>query len=68
MLGGMSRSSLRFSATMEIVEERCIQVVAEEEQQFLSRQQQFLSQGLPPQQSGAMPTGDQLEADVQIYH
>ena len=36
-----------------------IQVVAEEEQQFLSRQQQFLSQGLPPQQSGAMPTGDQ---------
>ena len=36
-----------------------IQVVAEEEQQFLSRQQQFLSQGLPPQQSGAMPTGGQ---------
>merc|ERR1719402_1334989 len=29
---------------------RDVEVVAEEEQQFLSRQQQFLSQGLPPQQ------------------
>merc|ERR1712209_343839 len=36
---------------------RDVEVVAEEEQQFLSRQQQFLSQGLPPQQSGAMPSG-----------
>ena len=33
------------------------QVVAEEEQQFLARQQQLLAQGLPPQQAGAMPTG-----------
>ena len=41
-----------------------IQVVAEEEQQFLSRQQQFLSQGLPPQQSGAMPTGDDQHMEL----
>ena len=44
---------------MYFYQECSVQVVAEEEQQFLSRQQQFLSQGLPPQQSGAMPPGNQ---------
>jgi hypothetical protein len=34
-------------------------VVAEEEQQFLARQQQFLAQGVTPQQGGGagMPSG-----------
>jgi len=45
---------------------RDVEVVAEEEQQFLSRQQQFLSQGLPPQQSGAMPTGVQKTPDRKV--
>merc|ERR1719330_1954191 len=45
---------------------RDVEVVAEEEQQFLSRQQQFLSQGLPPQQSGGMPTGVQKTPDRKV--
>jgi len=45
---------------------RDVEVVAEEEQQFLSRQQQFLSQGLPPQQSGSMPTGVQKTPDRKV--
>merc|ERR1719184_569831 len=45
---------------------RDVEVVAEEEQQFLSRQQQYLAQGLPPQQSGGMPTGVQKTPDRKV--
>ena len=42
---------------------REVEVVAEEEQQFLSRQQQYLAQGVPPSQGGAMPPGVQKTPD-----
>jgi len=45
---------------------REVEVVAEEEQQFLARQQQLLAQGLPPQQAGAMPTGVQKTPDRKV--
>jgi len=46
---------------------RDVEVVAEDEQQFLARQQQFLSQGLPPQQAGSsMPSGVQKTPDRKV--
>ena len=46
---------------------REVEVVAEEEQQFLSRQQQYLAQGLPPSQAGAMmPPGVQKTPDRKV--
>ena len=43
-------------------------MVAEDEQQFLSRQQQYLAQGLPPSQGqgGAMPPGVQKTPDRKV--
>ena len=43
-----------------------VQVVAEEEQQFLARQQQYLAQGLPPSQGQAMPPGVQKTPDRKV--
>merc|ERR1719192_2843117 len=45
---------------------REVEVVAEEEQQFLSRQQQYLAQGVPPSQGGAMPPGVQKTPDRKV--
>jgi len=47
---------------------REVEVVAEDEQQFLSRQQQYLAQGLPPSQGqgGAMPPGVQKTPDRKV--
>ena len=45
---------------------REVEVVAEEEQQFLSRQQQYLAQGIPPSQGGAMPPGVQKTPDRKV--
>ena len=42
-------------------------MVAEEEQQFLSRQQQYLAQGVPPSQGGgSMPPGVQKTPDRKV--
>ena len=45
-----------------------MEVVAEDEQQFLSRQQQYLAQGLPPSQGqgGPMPPGVQKTPDRKV--
>ena len=46
---------------------REVEVVAEEEQQFLSRQQQYLAQGVPPSQGGgSMPPGVQKTPDRKV--
>ena len=46
---------------------REVEVVAEEEQQFLTRQQQYLAQGVPPAQGGAsMPPGVQKTPDRKV--
>jgi len=45
---------------------REVEVVAEEEQSFLSRQQQYLAQGLPPSQGQAMPPGVQKTPDRKV--
>jgi len=47
---------------------REVEVVAEDEQQFLSRQQQYLAQGLPPSQGqgGPMPPGVQKTPDRKV--
>ena len=43
-----------------------VEVVAEEEQQFLARQQQYLAQGLPPNQGAGMPPGVQKTPDRKV--
>ena len=45
---------------------REVEVVAEEEQMFLSRQQQYLAQGLPPSQGQPMPPGVQKTPDRKV--
>merc|ERR1719461_2440000 len=47
---------------------REVEVVAEDEQQFLARQQQYLAQGLPPSQGqgGPMPPGVQKTPDRKV--
>jgi len=45
---------------------REVEVVAEEEQQFLSRQQQYLAQGIPQTQGGPMPPGVQKTPDRKV--
>lgn len=46
---------------------REVELVAEEEQQFLTRQQQYLAQGVPPSQGGAsMPPGVQKTPDRKV--
>jgi len=45
---------------------REVEVVAEEEQQFLGRQQQYLAQGLPPSQGQPMPPGVQKTPDRKV--
>ena len=41
-------------------------MVAEDEQQFLMRQQQYLAQGLPPTQGQVMPPGVQKTPDRKV--
>ena len=43
-----------------------MEVVAEDEQQFLMRQQQYLAQGLPPSQGQVMPPGVQKTPDRKV--
>ena len=45
---------------------REVEVLAEEEQQFLGRQQQYLAQGLPPSQGQPMPPGVQKTPDRKV--
>ena len=45
---------------------REVEVIAEEEQQFLMRQQQYLAQGLPPNQGAGMPPGVQKTPDRKV--